>query len=213
MGFGTRQGRPVRALRSLAVLLLAVLWVAPGAAQIYKYTDSKGLIHYTNVKPSGHIKVKVFNFPCYASDPSCRSIDWEKVPLNTQAFSGEIHAAAERNHVDEALIRAIIQAESAYQPRAESPKGAQGLMQLMPDTQTELQVTNPWDPAQNIAGGASYLAQMLSQFDGDVKLATAAYHAGAGAVHSYKGVPPFPETREYIRRVEILQRRYRQLLR
>ena len=111
--------------------------------------------------------------------------------------------------VDESLIRAIIHAESAYQPDALSPRGAQGLMQLMPATQEELQVIDVFDPASNIEGGTLYLSQLLDQFDDQVELATAAYNAGPGAVREYGGIPPYQETREYVRRVKILYRRYR----
>jgi len=107
------------------------------------------------------------------------------------------------------LIRAIIHAESAYQPDAVSPKGARGLMQLMPDTQQELAVKDAFSPASNIEGGATYLARLLDEFDGNLDLVLAAYNAGPGAVRTHGGVPPFPETREYIRRISILYRRYR----
>ncbi len=117
-----------------ALLIFACLAGAqPAAAKMYKFTDKDGIIHYTNVKPVGEKDVKTFSFPCYASDPSCNQLDWEKIPLNRRAFSDEIQAAAEVFAVEDALIRAIIHAESAYQPQALSPRGAQGLMQLMPD--------------------------------------------------------------------------------
>ena len=116
------------------------------------------------------------------------------------------------NAVDEALIRAVIHAESAYQPDAVSPKGAQGLMQLMPDTQSEVAVSNPFDPAQNIRGGAAYLARLLDEFSDDLELAAAAYNAGPSAVYRHGGIPPFEETREYVRRIKILHRRYAQVL-
>ena len=116
------------------------------------------------------------------------------------------------NSVDESLIRAIIHAESAYRLDAESPKGAQGLMQLMPATQADLAVNDPFDAWQNIDGGARYLAQLLDEFSGNTKLAAAAYNAGPGAVRKYDGIPPYEETKEYVRRVEILYRRYNSAL-
>ena len=103
-------------------------------ADVYKFTDKDGIVHYTNVRPAGQQKVITFDFPCYASDPKCNQLDWEKIPLNRSAFREAIQIAAEEYSVDDALIRAIIHAESAYQPEALSPKGAQGLMQLMPAT-------------------------------------------------------------------------------
>jgi soluble lytic murein transglycosylase-like protein len=178
-------------------------------AEVYKFTDEDGVTHYTSVKPAGRRDVTVLNFPCYASDPKCRQLDWEHIPLDRQAFADEIEAAAEVFTVDGALIRAIIHAESAYQPDALSPKGAQGLMQLMPATQLELEVADVYDPVENIAAGTRYLAGLMEEFGNDIDLATAAYNAGPGAVREHGGVPPFAETREYVRRVKILYRRYR----
>ncbi len=193
-----------------AAVLFTSLWLVPPlAADVYKFTDENGVVHYTNIRPEGVTDYTTFTFPCYASDPKCRQVDWEQVPLNTTAFRDEIVLAASRYSVDESLIRAVIHAESAYQPNALSPKGAQGLMQLMPDTQAELQIEDPFHPESNIGGGTWYLAQMLAEFGGNVELAAAAYNAGPGAVRDHGGVPPYPETREYVRRVRILYRRYR----
>ncbi|MBT8041270.1 MAG: lytic transglycosylase domain-containing protein [Xanthomonadales bacterium] len=193
---------------------ILVVGLLPGLAlaQVYKWVDENGIINYSNTAPPTDRDFAVLNFPCYASDPKCRSVAWEKVPLNTRSFAGVIREASVSNAVDESLIRAIIHAESAYQVEAQSPKGAQGLMQLMPDTQAELDVGDPFDPAENIRGGARYLAQLLTEFDGDVELAAAAYNAGPSAVNRYGGVPPFEETREYVRRIRILHRRYAQAL-
>ena len=195
----------------LAGLLIfsGLFGVSSVSAEMYRFTDKDGIVHYTNVRPSGQKNIKTFSFPCYASDPTCNQLDWEKIPLNRRAFSEAIQSAAEVFAVDDALIRAIIHAESAYQPEALSPKGAQGLMQLMPDTQAELQVVDVFDPVSNIEGGTLYLSRLLEQFDQNVELAAAAYNAGPGAVLEYGGVPPYKETREYVRRIKILYRRYR----
>ena len=190
------------------VVLALMAWAAPAPAQVYKWVDEDGVVNYSNTAPPENAEFSVLRFPCYASDPKCRSVAWEKVPLNTRSFESEIRAAARTNAVDEALIRAIIHAESAYQPDAVSPKGAQGLMQLMPVTQSEVAVTNPFDPAQNIRGGAAYLARLLDEFSDDLELAAAAYNAGPSAVYRHGGVPPYEETREYVRRIKILHRRY-----
>lgn len=191
------------------LVLAALLGVQSASAEMYKFTDKDGIIHYTNVRPAGQKNVKVFSFPCYASDITCNQMDWEKIPLNRQAYADEIRAAAQVFTVDESLIRAIIHAESAYQADALSPRGAQGLMQLMPATQKELQIEDVFDPVSNIEGGTLYLSQLLDQFDQRVELATAAYNAGPGAVREHGGIPPYQETREYVRRVSILYRRYR----
>lgn len=190
------------------VAALALLFAVTTHAQVYKFVDENGVVNFTNIAPPTGQDFQVLRFPCYASDPKCRSVSWEKVALNTQSFQTEIQRAARSNGVDTALIRAIIHAESAYQVDAVSPKGAQGLMQLMPQTAKMLQVNDAFNPSSNIEGGARYLADLLALFEGNVTLAAAAYNAGPGAVEKYGGVPPYEETREYVRRVNILNRRY-----
>ncbi len=111
-----------------------------------------------------------------------------------------IHEYADRLELDPDLIRAVIQVESGFDPRARSHKGAMGLMQLMPETATELAVSDPYDPRQNIRGGAAYLRRMLRRF-GRTDLALAAYNAGPEAVARYGGVPPYAETRDYVEKV------------
>lgn len=112
-----------------------------------------------------------------------------------------IQAAAERHGIAPDLLRAVVRAESNFDPRAVSAKGAMGLMQLMPDTARELGVSRPFDIQQNVDGGARYLRQMLDRFGGDLRLALAAYNAGPAAVERYEGEVPFTETRDYVRRV------------
>jgi len=206
-----------KASKKIAAGVIAgiMLWLSIpliSQAQVYKWVDDDGIVSYSNIAPPANQDFQVLRFPCYAADPKCRSVSWEKVPLNTQSFRTEIRSAAQLSAVEESLIRAIIHAESAYQSDAQSPKGAQGLMQLMPATQAELDVSNPFDPEDNIRGGARYLSQLLTEFDGDYELAAAAYNAGPTAVLKYGGVPPYDETQEYVRRVKILYRRYGQVL-
>ncbi len=199
-----------RVAQITAILAFTCLFSASSSwAEVYKFTDKDGIVHYTSKRPAGQVNVTTFSFPCYASDTTCNQVDWESIPLNRSAFADEIQTAAQVFTVDDALIRAIIHAESAYQPDALSPKGAQGLMQLMPETQKELQIVDVFNPINNIEGGTLYLSRLLDQFGDDVELATAAYNAGPGAVQQYGGVPPYRETREYVRRVKILYRRYR----
>lgn len=194
------------------LLLLLLIFPVALQADVYKWVDENGIVSFSNIAPPTNQNYQVLKFPCYASDPKCRSISWEKVPLNTHAFQSEIKAAAQYSAVEESLIRAIIHAESAYQPDAQSPKGAQGLMQLMPATQQQLEVSDPFNPALNIGGGTRYLSDLLLEFNGDIALTAAAYNAGSGAVRKYGGVPPFEETQEYVRRVRILYRRYQKVL-
>jgi soluble lytic murein transglycosylase-like protein len=189
-------------------MITALVLPSLAAAEVYKYIDENGILNYTNIAPPKEVDFVTMKFPCYASDSSCRKIKWEEVPLNTSAYESQIRSAAVYNAVEESLVRAIIHAESAYHADAVSPAGAQGLMQLMPATQEELNVRNPFDPAHNIAGGVRHLSDLLREFGGSIPMAAAAYNAGTGAVKRYGGVPPFEETREYVRRVEILYRRY-----
>lgn len=117
-------------------------------------------------------------------------------------FAAQIHFAATQNGLDDRLVSSIIAAESNFNARAMSSKNAMGLMQLMPRTAADFAVRNPFDPAQNIDAGTRYLKQLLDKYRGNVTLALAAYNAGPGVVAQYRGVPPFPETHAYIRRVK-----------
>jgi soluble lytic murein transglycosylase-like protein len=124
-------------------------------------------------------------------------------------FGDLITSSAARWHVDRALMKAIVANESAFDPRATSPAGAQGLMQLEPATAAELGVSNAYDPRQNIDGGTRYVRGLLDRFHGDAALAAAAYNAGPGAVEKYGGIPPYAETRAYVENVLESYRRYK----
>lgn len=129
---------------------------------------------------------------------------------STGGFDGIIEAAARRYGVNPQLIRAVIQVESGGNPRAVSPAGAKGLMQLMDSTARRLGVKDPFDPAENIFGGTKLLRELLDRYGGSVELALAAYNAGPGAVDRFGGVPPYAETQKYVRLVKDLFERYRQ---
>lgn len=180
---------------------------------VYRVDRKDGIIEYTNVRPKGGAFAVLFTYiaTCVACDLHSK-IDFARTALNLDAFRDEIAAAAADFGVDAALLRAVIHAESAFNPMALSTKGAQGLMQLMPGTAGDLGVTDAFDVGQNIRGGARYLAQLLQTFDGDIQLATAAYNAGPGAVQKYRGVPPYDETQVYVQRVATLRERYQKAL-
>jgi soluble lytic murein transglycosylase-like protein len=189
----------------IAAVILAVL-SGPAVGQIYTYVDENGITVYTNSKPDAQ-RYRYRNLGCYGT---CRTgVDWDRTPLKNGEFAHEIQAASEIFGVDAALIRAIMHAESWFDIQAVSHAGAQGLMQLMPATQARFGVRNPFDPLDNITAGAAYLAWLLEEFEGNLTYAIAAYNAGEGAVRRHGGVPPFAETKEYVRRVNILYRRYR----
>lgn len=180
---------------------------------VYRY-ERDGVTHYTNVRPAAGAGAQVlFSYieACYACTAR-PGVDFSRVGLNLTAFSDEVRAAASEHGVDEALVRAVIHAESAFNPNAISHKGAQGLMQLIPATAERFGVSDPFEPAQNIRGGVTYLAWLLRRFDGNVTLASAAYNAGEGAVDRFNGVPPYQETQLYVERVAILADRYRSAL-
>ena len=122
-------------------------------------------------------------------------------PVTAAAMKPIIDREATKNKVDAGLVRAVVEAESAYSPCAVSPVGAMGLMQLMPATAESLQVTDPYDPSQNITAGTQYLKQMLERYGGDIAKALAAYNAGPARVDAAGGVPPIPETQEYVRKI------------
>ena len=181
---------------------------------VYRVARAGGITEYTNVKPAtGASFAVLFTYiaTCVACDVHSK-IDFARTALNLDAFRNEIAAAAASTGVDISLLRAVIHAESAFNPMAVSNKGAQGLMQLMPGTAGDLGVADAFDAAQNIDGCARYLAQLLKDFNGDVKLAAAAYNAGEAAVQKYGGVPPYDETQVYVQRVQQLRDRYQKAL-
>jgi soluble lytic murein transglycosylase-like protein len=195
------------ALRLLPVGALAFLMGANAdAAAIYKFRDRNGVVTYTNIKPNHAAQVVMVY--CPACDPTSK-VDFSRVPIKTSSFNSEIAAAIAKNPVDEALVRAIIQAESAYNPFAISKAGARGLMQLMPATGAQYGVSDFYNPTQNIQGGVAYLRFLLDMFDGDITLTAAGYNSGENNVLKYAGVPPFAETQVYVKRVGQLYQRYR----
>jgi soluble lytic murein transglycosylase-like protein len=193
---------------TVSVLLLGVLAGSAGAGSVYQFEDEQGVVHYTNV-PTDPRYTFVRKDP-EAAGPRAAATDARPASANDtgalsrglRAFGQIIRAAAERYGVDTRLVEAIVQVESAGNPMAVSPKGARGLMQLMPERAVELGVRDSFDPRQNVDGGVRHMRDLLQRFGGDVTLALAAYNAGEAAVRTHGGVPPYTETREYVRRVQ-----------
>lgn len=182
--------------------------------QLYSYIKD-GVRHYTSKRPQGLANASAMRTIPYSYIETCYAcaarpgVNFGTVRLNTDAYRNEIAMAARQHGVDEAIVRAIIHAESAYNPNALSRAGAQGLMQLMPATARRFGVSNAFDAGQNIQGGVQYLAWLLKRFNNNLTLAAAGYNAGEGAVDKYKGVPPYSETQRYVQRVGQLAERYR----
>jgi soluble lytic murein transglycosylase-like protein len=180
----------------IAGVIAAVLaTAAPVGAQVYKLSGNDGTVHFTNAPTDPRYR-------SLAGYSSGTAAGWLKLQrADTTRYGSEIKHASDRYGVPERLVHAVIRVESAFNPRAVSGKGAQGLMQLMPETASMLGVRNSFDPQQNIDGGVRHLRWLIDRFGNDVPLALAAYNAGEKAVINYRGIPPFPETRDYVTRV------------
>lgn len=179
--------------------------------RVYKYKSANGVISFSDIEPinTDYERIRI---GCYACKLNSH-IDWHKAKLYIDEYRYAIEKAAYRFNVEPAFIRAIIHAESHFNVNARSKKGAQGLMQLMPDTAKSLGVNNAFIAQQNINGGVKHLSTLLKKYQGNKRLVTAAYNAGEGAVKKYAGIPPFAETQVYVERVEILHQRYKKATR
>lgn len=181
-----------------------------GSTKIYKYLN-EGTTSFSDRPPTKGPYV-VLSLSCYACSVNS-NIDWHHTRLHLDEFDYAIDSAVRQYGVEPALVRAVIHAESGFNAKARSRKGAVGLMQLMPGTARDMGVVDAAQPDLNIRGGTKYLASLLLRFRGDVKLAVAAYNAGPEAVVKYAGVPPYAETTVYVQRVQILHQRYKDALR
>lgn len=175
-------------------------------ADIYKYEDSDGVIHFTDAPTDRRFKVFMRDI---AKDKRLRTnFGLGKISRNPAEFDQIINSCSSEFGVDRSLVKAVIHAESGYNPNAVSRKGAAGLMQLMPATAQNLKVANSFNPSDNIRGGVRYLKFLLDTFKGDVTLALAAYNAGLGKVAKHGGIPPYEETRNYVSKVLNYQKTY-----
>ena len=188
---------------------------SPAHADIYKFTDADGTVHFTN-SPGGDKRYRVY---IRGNGPQRSGANSSVVPVPPSdrdvsrftRYDDWIRQAATLYQIPEQLVRAVIRCESDYDPRAVSVSGARGLMQLMPDTALLMQVRDTEDPRENIFGGVRLLRVLANEFNGDLELTIAAYNAGDGAVIRFGGIPPFAETRDYVVNVTKFYRRYRSI--
>ena len=178
----------------LVPLIMILVYTLPASADIYKYVDAEGVIHLTNVPTQTGVKYTLIM-------REKRVLLDKKLGENISQYDELIMKASGRYNVEPALVKAIIKAESNFNHRAVSRKGAKGLMQLMPATASSLQVRDSFHPENNIEGGVKYVRYLLNFFNGNLPLALAAYNAGENAVLRYGGIPPYRETQTYVRRV------------
>jgi soluble lytic murein transglycosylase-like protein len=192
-----RTGLPIMTRALLAATLLTALWPAHAEAQIYAWRDANGTLVLSDRSIDRPTDVyEVEGAPRYVSTTPVESTSAR------ERYEPYVIEHANLQSLRPELVRAVIQVESGYNPRALSPKGAMGLMQLMPETARSLGVKRPYDPEQNIRGGTRYLRLLLDKYDGDEELALAAYNAGSGAVDRHgRRIPPYRETRDYVRKV------------
>ena len=185
---------PERGMTALCIAVLVVLIPSFAPADIYVRTHEDGHREFTN-RPSG--PGWIFYMTETGEQPVVRFVKQEGKPKSLDEIIAEI---SDKFDIEASLVKAIIRAESNCDPKAVSSKGAQGLMQLMPGTARELNVTRPFDPKENIVGGVKYIKGLLASY-GDLRLALAAYNAGPGTVKKYAGIPPYRETINYVRKV------------
>lgn len=187
--------------RTLTLALLLVLLPGSAWAEFYKYLDRSGRVVLSDRPPAAGERLlwRSRNDPRYAD---YSRIDLSSMERNRRRYAPLIDRVARDNGLPPELLHALVRAESAYDPRALSKKGARGLMQLMPATARRYGVADSWDPEQNLRGGARYLSDLLQMFDRDLELAVAAYNAGENAVKRFGNrIPPYDETRDYVRKV------------
>ena len=183
-------------------ILSFLLWPVVSGADIYRFVDADGVIHYSNTQPDEKFTLYLREGPKVPPREPVTALpggSW---------MNGYVDRVSRANDLPPALVHAIIKAESNGQRKAVSPKGARGVMQLMPFTSKRMRVADPFDPIENIEGGIKYIKELLVTFEGNLTNTVAAYNAGPAAVRKYGGVPPYQETRIYVRRVMDLYRQY-----
>jgi soluble lytic murein transglycosylase len=187
---------------SRVIILSFLLWPVVSGADIYRYVDGDGVVHFSNTQPDEKFTLYLREGPKAAPRAPASAIP------EASWMTGYVDRFSRANDLPPALVHAIIKAESNGQRKAVSRKGAMGVMQLMPFTSKRLRVADPFDPIENIEGGVKYIKELLVTFEGNLTNTVAAYNAGPAAVRKYGGVPPYQETRLYVRRVMDLYRQY-----
>jgi soluble lytic murein transglycosylase len=187
---------------SCVFILSFLLWPVVSGADIYRYVDGEGVVHYSNTQPDEKFTLYLREGPKAAPRAPASALP------GPSWMTGYVDRFSRANDLPPALVHAIIKAESNGQRKAVSRKGAKGVMQLMPFTSKRLRVADPFDPIENIEGGIKYIKELLVTFEGNLTNTVAAYNAGPAAVRKYGGVPPYQETRLYVRRVMDLYRQY-----
>ncbi|MCL1927033.1 MAG: lytic transglycosylase domain-containing protein [Syntrophorhabdaceae bacterium] len=177
-----------------------------GNADIYRYEDPEGVVHFSNMKHNKEYRLYMREIP--SASPLYKTQGRKGGYDRNSWLSEYVKHYCKVHGMSPALVHAIIKAESDGRRTAVSSKGAQGMMQLMPFTSVQMDVKDPFDPLENVEGGIKYLKGLLVAFDGNITKAVAAYNAGPNAVRKHGGVPPYKETREYVKRVLTLYRQY-----
>jgi soluble lytic murein transglycosylase-like protein len=215
-------------LISLSLGIIFFLSSTTTYANVYSYisADGSSILTDKRIKKKGYKLIKVYKIkkkkkPVFAKTSSLKKVQYRKTIKSKSKGNGIVHSCANKRHlaskarvyqrtiqvysriygVEEELIHAIVKQESCFNERAHSRAGAIGLMQLMPGTADMMKISNPWNPEQNIQAGVKYISEMLNMFSGKKRFAVAAYNAGPGMVRKYHGIPPYRETRNYVKKV------------
>ena len=190
-----------RTVGFLCLFAVAFLWTSTVHADIFLRRGPDGTLHFSNCPMGSDWKLYAKEKPRKYQYSSYQYPRYSSRKISRSQYDNLIGIIARGNGLSPTLIKSVIEVESGYDPMARSSKGAMGLMQLMPETAQQLGVSDPWNPTENITAGTKYLSWLLRKYNGNLMLALAAYNAGPTAVDSYRGIPPYQETTDYVRNV------------
>jgi soluble lytic murein transglycosylase-like protein len=194
-------------IATLVVFFCLFFLTTPSSGGIYRYVDERGVIHFTNCPRDPKFKLYIRESKEDVGDENhSSSVSYIK---DSNQYDSLISELSKRYQVDFALIKAMIRAESGFNPFAVSRKGAKGLMQLMPETASRMNVSNIFNPRENVEGGVRYFKHLLSLFNNDLRLSLAAYNAGENIVAELRSIPPYRETVDYVKKVLSYYQSYR----